>query len=266
MRHHAGRTLTDAMRFWPTPVARDDQKSPQAHLSMKARMKGGPRRSITSLEVVVKLWNAPDTDRADSRLETGLEEEAQLVLPMALRSDETEAGGPRVLSRQMTLWSTPRATDGEKGGPHQRWGTGGRPLPSQAWAWATPTARDWRTDSPEQSPQHSPPLGRQVLQTLTAGGPSSPSGRTSHHRLNVTFCEWLIGWPLGWTACAVSETEWCRWSQHMRSALSRLRQVSMSNDLETPTIDNSRGRARPVLRFSGSTPSFSRRGDGDNAF
>jgi hypothetical protein len=71
-RHHAGRTLTDAMRLWPTPVARDDQKSPQAHLSMKARMKGGPRRSITSLEVVVKLWNAPDTDSADSRLETGL--------------------------------------------------------------------------------------------------------------------------------------------------------------------------------------------------
>ena len=32
----------------------DDNKSPEAHMAMKARMKGGPRYTITSLQVMVK--------------------------------------------------------------------------------------------------------------------------------------------------------------------------------------------------------------------
>jgi hypothetical protein len=44
--------LTDAaVRQWPTPVAaNDDNKTPEAHLAMKARM-GGGRKEITSLNV-----------------------------------------------------------------------------------------------------------------------------------------------------------------------------------------------------------------------
>jgi hypothetical protein len=179
-------------------------------------MKGGPRQSITSLEVLVKLWQPPQHSIASQRQEGVGFAQAQLLLPI------DRSGHLETAPQWRTMWSTPRATDGEKGAPHQRWGSG-QPLPTQAWSWATPTARDWRSDSPAQSPMHSPPLGRQVLRTPTAGEPSSTSDPTSRHRLNVTFCEWLIGWPLGWTACAVSETEWYRWSQHMRFALSRLR-------------------------------------------
>lgn len=40
--------------MWPTPVAHDDGKTPEAHLAMKRRMKGGPRNTITSLTVMVK--------------------------------------------------------------------------------------------------------------------------------------------------------------------------------------------------------------------
>jgi hypothetical protein len=39
---------------WPTPVANDDNKTPEAHMAMKHRMKGGPRNTITSLNVMVK--------------------------------------------------------------------------------------------------------------------------------------------------------------------------------------------------------------------
>lgn len=39
---------------FPTPVARDDNKSPEAHMRMKARMKGGPRNTITSLAVLAR--------------------------------------------------------------------------------------------------------------------------------------------------------------------------------------------------------------------
>lgn len=55
-----GVTLTDAaVRLWATPVARDDQKSPEAHMAMKARMPGGARTEPTSLTVQAKMWPTP---------------------------------------------------------------------------------------------------------------------------------------------------------------------------------------------------------------
>lgn len=59
--------LPSAAAQWPTPVANDDNKSPEAHLAMKARMKGGPRQTITSLQVLVQQWptpNAMDSEQA----------------------------------------------------------------------------------------------------------------------------------------------------------------------------------------------------------
>jgi hypothetical protein len=44
--------------MWGTPTARDDQKSPEAHLAMKARM-GGGRTEPTSLTVQAKMWPTP---------------------------------------------------------------------------------------------------------------------------------------------------------------------------------------------------------------
>ena len=43
----------------------------------------------------------------------------------------------------ITNWSTPKATDGAKGGPGQSYGSGGMPpLPAQAAQWQTPVAHD----------------------------------------------------------------------------------------------------------------------------
>ena len=56
-----------ACGLWPTPVANDDNKSPEAHMAMKARMKGGPRYCITSLQVMAKasaLWPTPTCNDA----------------------------------------------------------------------------------------------------------------------------------------------------------------------------------------------------------
>lgn len=39
---------------------------------------------------------------------------------------------------QVILWGTPRASDAEKGGPNQSFGSGGTPLPAQAAQWPTP--------------------------------------------------------------------------------------------------------------------------------
>jgi hypothetical protein len=58
--------------FWPTPVANDDNKSPEAHMAMKARMPGGPRKKCTSLNVMVKgiekgLWPTPRASANENR-------------------------------------------------------------------------------------------------------------------------------------------------------------------------------------------------------
>ena len=45
--------------LWPTPVAHDDQKSPDAHMAMRASLPGGPRATISSLEVASKAWPTP---------------------------------------------------------------------------------------------------------------------------------------------------------------------------------------------------------------
>jgi hypothetical protein len=51
------------------------------------------------------------------------------------------------LEHQVKTWSTPRATDGEKGGPNQAFGAGGVPLPSQAANWPTPNCADHKTSA-----------------------------------------------------------------------------------------------------------------------
>lgn len=40
--------------------------------------------------------------------------------------------------------------------------------------------------------------------------------------LNPAFCEWLMGWPIGFTASVCSETELFHFKQRMRFALSQL--------------------------------------------
>jgi hypothetical protein len=44
------------VKLLPTPVANDDNKSPTAHMAMKRRMPGGERNTITSLQVLSKVW------------------------------------------------------------------------------------------------------------------------------------------------------------------------------------------------------------------
>lgn len=54
-----GLNLQSQIAAWPTPCANDDNKSPQAHMAMKRRMKGGPRNTITSLQVLAQMWPTP---------------------------------------------------------------------------------------------------------------------------------------------------------------------------------------------------------------
>lgn len=56
--------------------------------------------------------------------------------------DMTNVPENALLGRAVLNWSTPRSTDGEKGGPNMSFGAGGIPLPAQVSQWRTPTATD----------------------------------------------------------------------------------------------------------------------------
>ena len=103
------------------------------------------------------------------------------------------------LREAASLWGTPSAHDRTQ---TPRDVDHGIQLANQARTWATPAARDWRSDSSEPHGNHSPPLSRQVHQTSQRGKHGSERAV-----LNPPFVEALMGFPHGWTDCAVSAME-----------------------------------------------------------
>jgi len=60
MKDHTPNLNRLAKATWPTVVSNDDNKTPEAHLRSKANMPGGPRKEITSLQVMAKAtWSTP---------------------------------------------------------------------------------------------------------------------------------------------------------------------------------------------------------------
>jgi hypothetical protein len=53
---------------------------------------------------------------------------------------ESTSGRISRIEEAVSLWSTPRSSDGEKGGPNQRFSAGGIPLAAQTAQWPTPDA------------------------------------------------------------------------------------------------------------------------------
>ena len=149
------------------------------------------------------------------------------------------------LALGITNWSTPKGSDGAKGGPGQSYGSGGMPpLPAQAAQWPTPAAQNWKGSSPasvtrtdgksrmdilhyraEQGfirpdpaitqdglrPSHHAPISRPLWDFMIASHGRLVSRRIlkarARRRLNPLFVGWLMGWPIGHALCACSETD-----------------------------------------------------------
>ena len=87
--------------------------------------------------------------------------------------------------------------------------------------WASPNARDWKDTGPTQGNRKSPNLGTQVhwpppTHLGLNGGSNSRAASAQRGidsemltggSLNPTWVEWLMGWPLGWTALKPLETD-----------------------------------------------------------
>lgn len=204
----------------------------------------GPVRP--SLETWAGTWPTPkawDTENP----KTPKQLEAQRA-----RAKPRKDGGPpgiRNLKDTAANWPTPTCADAESSGSRKH-GVSLSDASKGNTNWATPNARDWKSEDGTHSPDHSPPLGRQVL--AGAGPESSPSAGqqwptpnavAGHNngtmdeyggknnpfrgtpaarlRLNPTFVEWLMGWPRGWTVCAPAGTASFQSWQRLHSACLR---------------------------------------------
>lgn len=159
----ANDSLTGQTTMWPTPVANDDQRTPEAHLAMKRRMgdrdgTGSNRTAITSLSVKVQEWKKPHgMGGIDAKGELG-------------------SGGE--FAKQATNWATPDCNEA-----------------SYSNGIFGPNLRQQAT---EFSPQGQPTQdGPQSSNPVRGSHP-----RLLRRKLNPLFAAWLMGWPPFWVTSA----------------------------------------------------------------
>lgn len=164
---------------WPTPVARDDQKSPGAHLAMKQRM-GGNRTAITSLTVTVKQWPTPAT--FDATYSVTPEKYAERAERLKAQHNNGNGAGMR-LGTAAQMWPTPQAAD------------------YVAAMWPTPRASMNENRTTQHAPSHGVTHGKTLAGEAShhhqATTPDGPSGSPKVD-LNPEFVAALMGLPSGW--------------------------------------------------------------------
>jgi hypothetical protein len=211
---------TVVVKSWPTPVANDDNKTPEAHLAMKARMgeRDGThsnRTAITSLNVMVKSLHGPATpaswptpNAADS-LQGGMTQGNRKDPNLSIAVHGLAVPASSSTSGSRPGWLTPQAQDSKHSGTNptengdrdllvnqvnwqtatvstgahkQKDGSMIDKLNQQVKSWATPDVSDRRSDNCRQ-------IG---LSNQTQG------------KLNPRWVETLMGLPVGWTmpSCA----------------------------------------------------------------
>lgn len=212
-----------AVANWPTPAARDgDGRGADA-----ARIGTKERHGGWNLDDWAARWPTPT---ANDWKGSG---------PTVMRSDGIMRGDRLDYATEI-FWSTPRASDGEKGGPGNSRSANltmeyasSLPAPAMPRAGApswTPILAAFRryramTDSSLRAEMRA--LIRRAIRAARRGE-RRPWTRPSFRRsLNPIFVADLMGWPDGWTRLAsmnsgCSAMGFTRWRRHMRSALLRL--------------------------------------------
>lgn len=183
---------------WPTVTTTPKHEEPASFLARRAAI--DPSRLMgptgTLGVAMIGAWATPSVVDATGRGYQMAQGKKFLSLPGQM---DERLSGPK------GTWSTPRASDGEKGGPNQSFGAGGQPLPSQmhqASPWVTPSARDWK-DSAGMAPtaedgrKRLDQLPRQMAATdLRGPEPTGLSATTARRGApNPEFAFWLMGWP-----------------------------------------------------------------------
>ncbi len=167
------RGAADAMAKWSTPTATRNGSAPPLPTAT-----GHPLANQMAATAEKAMWITPaERDGKDS---AGMSTEGesldgdQIPMPGLEKKRQRLDQLPRqMIATEAAHWSTPRASDGEKGAPRQEFSGGGQPLPGQMYA-------NNNTD-------------------LTVPGTPTPSGSSATTEKrgapNPAFPMWLMGFP-----------------------------------------------------------------------
>lgn len=234
----AGETLTDAvtLRTWPTPNVPNgghgkDRGDNRARLEdeVHAPNVGAAEASLGAATPQTRLWptpNVPNVGRtmtaedvankgstAKGKRQVGMENAVKFwSTPAGIggndgHSSELGQAAKAGIPGKARVYQTPRATDGEKGGPNQS--VHGKPSLSAQAVWMTP-----KTEYSRRSPEAHAAAKAKHRQKYEAGhyakgcGPPTMDDLQTQvgGQLNPDWVEWLMGFPVGWTACDASAT------------------------------------------------------------
>jgi len=234
-------SLTASAVQWPIPMA----GTPAQNENSAAGNSDFSRRAE---ELAAGLWMTPRATTVEYTRDGGqkgaerltLEGEATTWPTPATRDHHAQGATHNVASQSDSLstivekkWPTPAARDhkGENSPDHLSNGTGRLHMDQLPNAVAFLFSH-----SAPATAQHGPTLSqlRPIWHPLRASVIASHGRATwrrlvkgrNKRRLNPSFVEWLMGWPIGHALCDCSGTEWCRFQRRMRSALSRLPMAS----------------------------------------
>ena len=193
---HGMANLNDQVSAWATPKASDGEGGRttktegggNAHLPIQAREAAGscpsasiiasaetPTRAILMAKEIAGNFEPATNGTPSKTCEAPIQARESASWPTPTSRDGKDGSyTPNVplnglLGRM--VWSTPRASDGEKGSPQQSFGAGGTPLPAQAFGTTQNSAS---------------------AQTEKRGA------------LNPEFVFWLMGFPAEWVSCALA--------------------------------------------------------------
>ena len=181
------------------------------------------RASFTKYSPDLRLWKTHQCSLLGD-LEPFLETWPQWGLMRNGECWEQQTLAQTIRGTESGLWATPAASDGQRGGTITDKMTG-QSLPQMVNTpdkWPTPNARDWKDSGASQGNRQSPNLGTQVhwptpraadhkgatsadaMSKAAARGfnpnlPELTAAISGGGKLNPTWVEWLMGWPLGWT-------------------------------------------------------------------
>lgn len=212
--------LEEVAKLWPTPDANVFQDghdcTPEEWDARRQRLKENAKTPNGNgcgipLAMAAQLWRSPGACSPNSLRGVGRDPNTRLA-----------AGKQVNLQDQASFWATPRATDGEKGGPNQSFSAGSTPLATMSCQFSPP---DQMTRSGEPSSNDSlsllPRYRRWLYSRVGVPWKEMPTDeeelRANPVQLNPWFVDWLQGWPIGWTDFAPVATEWSRFKQLLHS-------------------------------------------------
>lgn len=191
------RIAESGFSFWPTATTADatvaetitpnDRYVPTKNGTLRRYLNTGHNCSL-GLARTARLW--PTTLVSDAN---GLS-----LQNIQAKKSKSRLKEDVVIWKQAPCWRTPNASDAEGGVMEIRAGTNARIK-----------LRDHAVHITNSLSGHQ-------NQTITM------TGEISQKTLNPRFAEWLMGWPIGWTAFEPVATAWCLWWQRMHLELLRL--------------------------------------------